>query len=398
MNRKLFWIWLSLGLSPGSRSCKQILEHFETPEDFFQASDDQWRSCRLSAGEYAALRTRDLEKAEAILTFCQEKEIHLIVPGEPAYPSCLWEIANPPALLYCQGTLPNSEEALCLAVVGTRSATTDGVKAAFELCYQLASAGTVIVSGGALGADQAALEGALQAQGKTIAVLGGGVDVDYPPNFSGFRRRILENGGAVLSEYPPGTRPYRGNFPIRNRVISGLSRGVLVIEAPKHSGALITARLALEQNRDVFALPGSVRSEVSFGTNQLIKDGAKPVTCPEDILEEYAYTYADSYSEAIEKSEAVFTEKENDFPQEKILLQSLNERKKLPKAPPAVREEEFSKIALRLYQVMGWEPTYLDTLAEQAGLSASQALQAVTELEISGIIQSYSGRRYAFQQ
>lgn len=398
MNRKLFWIWLSLGLSPGSRSCKQILEHFETPEDFFQASDDQWRSCRLSAGEYMALRIRDLEKSKAILTFCQEKEIHLIVPGDPAYPSCLWEISNPPALLYCQGTLPNSEEALCLAAVGTRRATSDGVKAAFELCYQLASAGTIIVSGGALGADQAALEGALRAQGKTIAVLGGGVDVDYPPNFSGFRRRILENGGAVLSEYPPGARPYRGNFPIRNRVISGLSRGVLVIEAPKHSGALITARLALEQNRDVFALPGSVRSEVSFGTNQLIKDGAKPVTCPEDILEEYAYTYADSYSEAIEKSEAVFTEKENDFPQEKILLQSLNERKKLPKAPPAVREEEFSKIALRLYQVMGWEPTYLDTLAEQAGLSASQALQAVTELELSGIIQSYSGRRYAFQK
>jgi len=110
------------------------------------------------------------------------------------------------------------------------------------------------------------------------------------------RKRILENGGAVLSEYPPATKPYRGNFPVRNRIISGLSRGVLGIEAPKHSGALITAGLALEQNRDVFALPGSVRSETSFGTNQLIKDGAKPVTCPEDILEEYAYTYAYSGS------------------------------------------------------------------------------------------------------
>lgn len=396
MNRELFWIWLSLGLSPGSRSGKRILERFETPESFFRASDDQWRSCRLSAGEFAALRSRDLERAKKILTVCREKGIHLITPGDPAYPGCLWEISNPPALLYCQGTPPNLEENLCLAAVGTRRATEDGVRSAFELCYQLSSAGTIIITGGALGADQAALEGALQAKGKTIAVLGGGVDVDYPPNFAGLRKRILVNGGAVLSEYPPGTKPYRGNFPVRNRIISGLSRGVLVIEAPKHSGALITARLALEQNRDVFAMPGSVWSEASFGTNQLIKDGAKPVTCPEDILEEYAYTYADSYSDFGAESDAVSTSETSSAKQ--ALQPPMNERKKLPKAPPAIREEEFSDSAVKLYQAMSWEPEHLDTLAGKAGLSAAQALQAVTELEISGIIQAYSGRRYAFQQ
>lgn len=270
------------------------------------------------------------------------------------------------------------------------------MKSAFELCYRLAGAGTVIVSGGALGADQAALEGALQAKGKTIAVLGGGADVDYPPNFAGMRKRILENGGAVLSEYPPATKPYRGNFPVRNRIISGLSRGVLVIEAPKHSGALITAGLALEQNRDVFALPGSVRSEASFGTNQLIKDGAKPVTCPEDILEEYAYTYA--YSGSAEKDEIALTKIEGASPSGQNPVRPPNHRIELPKAPPAIREEELSACAVKLYQAMSWEPAYLDILAEEAGLSAAQALQAVTELELSGIIQSYSGRRYAFQQ
>lgn len=396
MNRALFWVWLSLGLSPGSRSGKRILERFETPEDFFHAPDDQWCSCRLSAGEFAALRSRDLEQAKKILMVCQEKGIYLITPGGQAYPSRLWEISNPPMLLYCQGRLPDLEEALCLAAVGTRKATADGVKSAFELCYQLVGAGVMIVSGGALGADQAALEGALQAKGKTIAVLGGGVDVDYPPNFAGLRKRILVNGGAVLSEYPPGTKPYRGNFPVRNRIISGLSQGVLVIEAPKHSGALITAQLALEQNRDVFALPGSVRSEASFGTNQLIKDGAKPVTCPEDILEEYAYTYADSYSDSVTESDAVSISEDSSVKQ--ALQPPMNERKKLPKAPPAIREEEFSDSAVKLYQAMSWEPEHLDALAGKAGLSAAQALQAVTELEISGIIQSYSGRRYAFQQ
>lgn len=369
MNRELFWIWLSLGLTPGSRSCKRILERFRTPEEFFRAPDDQWRSFRLPAGELSALSTRDLVQAEKISAACREKGIDLIAPGDQAYPNRLWEIPNPPALLYCQGVLPDLEEALCLAAVGTRSATEDGMKSAFELCYRLAGAGTVIVSGGALGADQAALEGALQAKGKTIA---------------------------VLSEYPPATKPYRGNFPVRNRIISGLSRGVLVIEAPKHSGALITAGLALEQNRDVFALPGSVRSEASFGTNQLIKDGAKPVTCPEDILEEYAYTYA--YSGSAEKDEIASTEIEGASPSGQNPLRPPNHRTELPKAPPAIREEELSACAVKLYHVMSWEPAYLDILAEKAGLSAAQALQAVTELELSGIIQSYSGRRYAFQQ
>ena len=180
---------------------------------------------------------------------CREKGIDLIAPGDQAYPNRLWEIPNPPALLYCQGVLPDLEEALCLAAVGTRSATEDGMKSAFELCYRLAGAGTVIVSGGALGADQAALEGALQAKGKTIAVLGGGADVDYPPNFAGMRKRILENGGAVLSEYPPSNEALSGQFPRPQPDYFRAFPGVLVIEAPKHSGALITAGLALEQNR-----------------------------------------------------------------------------------------------------------------------------------------------------
>ena len=155
-----------MGLTPGSRSCKRILERFRTPEEFFRAPDDQWRSFRLPAGELSALSTRDLVQAEKISAACREKGIDLIAPGDQAYPNRLWEIPNPPALLYCQGVLPDLEEALCLAAVGTRSATEDGMKSAFELCYRLAGAGTVIVSGGALGADQAALEGALQAKGK----------------------------------------------------------------------------------------------------------------------------------------------------------------------------------------------------------------------------------------
>ena len=165
-----------------------------------------------AAGELSALSTRDLVQAEKISAACREKGIDLIAPGDQAYPNRLWEIPNPPALLYCQGVLPDLEEALCLAAVGTRSATEDGMKSAFELCYRLAGAGTVIVSGGALGADQAALEGALQAKGKTIAVLGGGADVDYPPNFAGMRKRILETA-ARFFRISAGNEAYRAISP-----------------------------------------------------------------------------------------------------------------------------------------------------------------------------------------
>lgn len=388
MNREAYWIWLSQGLGYGSRSVKRILEQFSGPEDFLKASEEQWRACRLTAREFSALRQHNLESAEKIWALCREKGILVITPEDNFYPRCLYEIANPPVLLYLQGKLPRPEESLCLAVVGSRKATADGIKSAFEFSYQLAKAGVTIVSGGALGVDQAALEGALQAGGSPVAVLGSGVDVDYPPNFTRLRTRILEAGGGILSEYPPTTAPYRGNFPVRNRILSGLSKGVFVIEAAQRSGALITARLAVEQNRDVFALPGSVRSELSYGPNQLIKDGAKLVTCLQDILEEYAYAYVGT----VQIPEPEFLSPGKDF-------QGIPSQRKKASAPELLfRPEEFSEDAVRLYRQMAAEPQHLDMLSQKAGLPAAKALQAVTELELNEVIEVYAGQRYGWKR
>lgn len=386
MNPLVYWIWLSEGLGYGTVRLKLILEHFGSPEAFFQSSEKQWDHCSLTSREFFALKERNLENAEKILDTCVKQGISLLTPEDNRYPSCLWEISNPPGVLYAQGNLSVLEsDLLRVAVVGARRPTGDGLKTAFEISCQMAEAGAAVVSGGALGVDQAALKGALQAEGKTVTVLGCGVDVDYPSSFQKFRNHIFKEG-VIVSEYPPKTAPYKGNFPARNRLISGLSKGVLVVEASKHSGALITARLACEQNRDVFAVPGSIRSDLSKGTNSLIRDGAKLVTCAEDVIEEYRGLFS------LKEPDVELNDSDGRLPQEAVpekeMLLQENPFSDFP-------EEEFSRQAGLLFRQLTREPVHLDTLSRQAGLSAAESLQAVTELELGGFIQSYSGRRYS---
>ena len=202
------------------------------------------------------------------------------------YPELLKKIKNPPEKLYVEGSL-GKEEKYPLAVVGTRRVSNYGAQLTTSLVSQLAQAGFTIISGLALGIDGLAHKAALGAGGKTIAVFGSGLDIIYPSSHKGLAQNIVKSGGALVSEYRPGTRPFKSNFPARNRIISGLSLGVLVIEAPEKSGALITARCAFDEMREVFAVPGSVYNQTSAGTNQLIKMGAKPVTRVEDVLDAF---------------------------------------------------------------------------------------------------------------
>ncbi len=244
----------------------------------------------------------------------EHSDIRLILLDEPDYPSLLKEIANPPFGIYVRGTLPQSEK-IPVAVIGTRRATKEGKVIAHHFAQELTKSGCAIISGLAFGIDAAAHLGCLDEYGTTIAVLASGADIISPRTNKQLAKRILDNGGSIISEYPPGSEPIPYRFLERNRIVSGLSKAVLVIEAPESSGALATVRFASEQNRDVFIVPGSISHPNFAGSHHLIRNGAELVTKPEHIMEAYGIIQKD-----------IFTEKISDCsPDEKIILQILHE-------------------------------------------------------------------------
>ncbi len=266
--------------------------------------------------------------------------------------------------------------------MGTRKATATGVATARSFAFELAKQGTVVVSGGALGIDTAAHKGALQAGGKTVCVLGCGIDYNYLMGNASLREAIALSG-AVISEYPPNTQAVNSNFPIRNRIISGLTLGTLVVEAAGKSGSLITAQYALEQGRDVFAVPAGIYSPVSQGVNGLIKSGAKPVSNAGEILEEYLYRFPGQID---------FRDEETN-----VILSPEPEPEPVQPAAETLDEKEFSEDAVLLYSSLTDSPKHLSELERLTGISAPRLLTAVTELELAEKIRSHSGRRYSLR-
>lgn len=283
----------------GSATLRALKTYFGSFEAAWHASNaaitaalpSESRAERIIAWKKPSLHP-DREMAELI-----RNQITIITEDDPCYPAYLKEIHQPPVILYLQGTLPNFP---CLAIVGTRRPTTYGREIAEQFARACVDAGLAIVSGLALGIDTAAHIAALDINGKTVAVLGSGIDNAsiFPSENRMLARKIVESGGAVISEYAPKTPAIKEHFPQRNRIISGLSRGVLVVEARERSGALITAQFALEQNREVFAVPGSIFSPTSKGPNLLIQQGAKLVIQPKDLLEELGVEYTQNKSSA----------------------------------------------------------------------------------------------------
>lgn len=270
----------------GSRSLSKIKQYFGSFEKCFFASSHDLRTSFLKAETcHNIVKARDEIEPSYLLNEIGAQGIKITVLEDNDYPSLLSQIYDPPYILYYQGQIEILNQ-VCLAVVGSRQASNYGRSQARRFSRELSLQGMVVVSGMARGIDTEAHRGALEAGGKTAAVLGSGLNVIYPPENTRLFTEII-NQGVVISEFPPDTHPKPGHFPVRNRVISGLSRGVLIVEAQQRSGALITADFALEQGRDVFALPGPVDRKNSMGTNQLIKQGAALVTDPEDICLEY---------------------------------------------------------------------------------------------------------------
>lgn len=292
----LFWIWLSEALGVAGRSFRSLISQYENPYDLFHADTAELeRIPDLSDRARRALCDKNLKHASEILESCERSGIRILCYGDEQYPNALREIASPPVLLYYRGILPDFNHRLCIGVVGTRRMSAYGLRSAYKISYGLALAGAVTVSGLAAGIDGVAAAATLAAGGSTVAILGCGVDVVYPR----YHDRLMEavcRTGAVMSEYPPGTRPANYHFPVRNRLISGISQGTLVVEAGIGSGSLITAKDAILQGREVFALPANVGSVGAEGTNGLLRDGATLVLGAADILRPYQYVYAGAIS------------------------------------------------------------------------------------------------------
>lgn len=287
-SEQIYWIWLSLKLNNQNSVFQHLLDLFDSsPYAIYKANEEQLEVAdHLSEFQKNVLLDKDLSQAVTIYNYCKRNRVGIMSYNDSIYPESLKSMKNPPILLYYMGNIPNLNNKLCVSLVGTRKMTEYGMRSCYKIAYELASSGAVVVSGMALGIDSVAHAGAIGGRGTTIAVLGCGIDVIYPKQHRKLRQRICENG-AIITAYHPGTPAYKHNFPERNAIVSALSEGVLVVEAPMHSGALITAEHASEQSRTVYALPGSIEEPMSEGPNNLIKNGAVAITGARDILRYY---------------------------------------------------------------------------------------------------------------
>lgn len=355
--------WLAMQRAPriGARTLLRLLDIFHEPQTIIEASRQQLSRHQLSKVSLDYLDNPDWAQIDTDIAWLESSHAHVITLLDSRYPELLKQIPDPPSLLYVMGdvTLLNTEQ---LAIVGSRNPTHSGRQTAYEFARDLAQVGWTLTSGMALGIDGACHEGCMAAGGKTVAVIGTGLDRIYPARHRELAHQIAEKG-VLVSEFPLGTSPLPGNFPQRNRIISGLSRGVLVVEAAIQSGSLITAQLALEQNREVFAVPGSIHSPQSRGCNALIRQGAKLVETATHIYEELL-DIVPLHPHSKDKSEQ----------------QSLD-----------TLDSEYQK----LLECVGYEPAAVDVVVQRSGLTADAVCSMLLVLELQGYIVATSGGYYA---
>jgi DNA processing protein len=368
--------WVELNMTPGigPRAAAKLLERFGSAETIYGATRAELEQLRLPPDAVDSIISRDLRpRAEAEINAVKQLGGEILVLDDGVYPPSLREIYDPPIVLYVKGAWSECLAQPCIGVVGSRRCSTYGQNSATMLARDLAQRGATVVSGFARGIDAAAHRGALDGGGRTVAVLGTGLDEVYPRDHKKLATEILDRGGALVTQFPLGTPPVSENFPYRNRIISGLSLGVLVVEAAENSGSLITARLAMEQNREVFAVPGNITSRNSFGTNYLIKGaGAKLVQQWQDIAEELSPGVAS-----------------------RLLPPQLSDRKKenlvserLSFVPEGLSPAETSVLKL----LTADSPAHVDWLIDKSKLPVSELTSALLSLEIRELIRALPGR------
>lgn len=366
MNTAPLWLWLNQQVCLSRGKQLKLLEHFGNIENIYNANLSDYAELDfLREDELNLLSKKDVEPCLA-----EEEKLYAIGGGiitidSPQYPEILKNISSPPTVIYYRGHMTDLNERLCIAMVGTRKATYYGKECAYSLAKELSSMGVSVVSGMAMGIDAKSHEGAIAGGSPTVAVIGCGVDVCYPQSNAKLMDKIIEHG-MVISEYPLGTHPEKYHFPERNRIISGICQGTLVVEADFKSGSLITAKSASEQNRDVFAVPGNINSTYSKGTNYLLKDGAHFVTCAEDILSYYRFDYPHLLSKPVVKTIRDF---------------------EVPAAEAGSPEE-------KILNALGENNLHTDTLCQETGLDIGTLNASLLMMELTGKVVKLPGGYY----
>ena len=384
-NNLVYWVWLHQALKHGNNRVENIRSSYGSVKEFYNAGEMGWRLCGcFTNSQIYSMSNFTLEEAEIILKKSYKLGYDVISIEDERYPELLLNIHNPPCVIYTCGDISCLSGRLSISIVGTRKATKNGLKTAYDISYDLAKSGAVIISGGALGVDSEAHKGALDAGGKTVAVLGCGIDYPYLLDQKSLRDKISQNG-ALISEYPPGFEPTAYTFPIRNRIISVLSKGTLIIEAGEKSGSLITANLANDQNRDVFVTPIENGFEEKFkGSLALIEDGAAVVTCAEDILKEYDNNFQSGLPPLnlcnIKKLKV-----------HKIKKEGQKEIKNIEEKPP---EKEIPEEYKPVYNALLGGKMHIDKLSEILNLPIKDLNLKLIEMELLGLVAASSGKMY----
>ncbi len=399
----IYWIWYAQ-LSGISLTQKlALLEHFRDPEEIYHLDRKVLeRIPGITKKHLEGLQNKDLSQAQAILAECEEKGIRILVYGEENYPNRLRNTYDPPLVLYVKGVLPDWEQMPVIGIVGTRKATPYGLNTALRFGRQIAACGALVVSGGAFGIDTMAMQGALDAGRPVVGVLGCGVDVVYPKSNQELFSLVTENG-CLLSEYPPKTAPAHFHFPERNRIISGISNGLLVVEAPEKSGALITAERAMEQGRDVFAVPGNVDVPSCAGSNALLQEQAIAALSGWDVVKEYETLYPGKIHRvhapvSISKTEQkvaqnpaipVDTEKNNGKNPIKSIDKDEKSTYSVFETPnPALSEAEQVVLAR-----IGQKPIAVDELIAMVEMPAGTVRSVLTKLALKRLVVNHPGGR-----
>lgn len=396
MNNKLYWIWLSLAVGVASSIPQKLLSEFGNIKAIYEADKNEYKKIKLTEKRLTALSNKSLEEAELIYNWCENNNVGILCYDDKAYPGRLASIPDAPAVLYYIGELYDIDSMLCIAGVGTRSMTKYGHDTAYTFCYDLAKSGAVIVSGMAAGIDTACHRGALDAGGRTITVLGCRINKVYPYENRDLMVEIARKG-LILTEYHPFSKTMPGNFPQRNRIISGLCQGTVVFEADTGSGSLITANHALKQGRKIYALPGKIGEDNSLGTNELIKNGAQITTSANDILDEYAYLYPKQITKTrvfdyspTQKAFDSFIEKKRKPKKEK------NETKEIliTKEPESLDTLGLTDTEKRIYEAMSFSEPMSSEQFMFSDIAFADVISSLTMLEIKGYIDPAPGGKY----
>lgn len=406
MTELKYWLWLTSrpGMTPGK--VQMLLDHFVTPERIYYADQEEYRLLSLTERQRQGLKDKNMDRPQAILADCERLGVDIMTLQDAAYPQRLRQLADPPAVLYWKGKKFLFDEEPAIAVVGTRRPSQYGERIAEKFGLELSRGGALVVSGIAEGLDTCAIRGALKGGGAVVSLLAGGVDRIAGP--SRFLAQDVAAVGALISEYPPGTEHRGEHYRPRNRILSGLCLGVLAVECRSFGGTMLTVNHALEQGRDVFAVPGALDNEMSEGTNRLIQQGAKLVTSGRDILEEYWDRFPLKLSDAAPLPPQVARERLGEGKKAQPSPEPEKSRSKSPQPehqayrqpsgreviPRKEQKARFTDDELQIIAALEEHPLSADEVVERTQISARYVLSALTMLQVQGAVEELPGRRF----